>query len=246
MAAGTNYRFCLLTVGRAGSTSLMNALAKFDDIAVPSKNIECVDNELVHPEQVSNYARQYSRLCGVPIASPSALIECFFSHNAGYRYCGFKSMPNRHRDFEAFTRREDIRFITLTREDIASTAASFLTALTTNSWRRSGGSQPAKLRFRRTEHERSVLGNLLYIQTSQTLLARVPRAIALTYEALCQPDFSSAALDEFFARPIGIQDPRPPTSGASYIENWDEFRQFVEEALRGLAAGGPDRYPPAS
>ncbi len=36
-------KFCVLTVGRAGSTALLGRLARYPDIALPGKNIECID-----------------------------------------------------------------------------------------------------------------------------------------------------------------------------------------------------------
>ena len=86
----------MLTVGRAGSTSLMDALEKFPDIALPNKNIPCPDNELFHPLRVQAYMRQYAALCGTPIARPRELMECFFARNDAMAYAGFKTMPNRH------------------------------------------------------------------------------------------------------------------------------------------------------
>jgi hypothetical protein len=236
MNSNTTRKFCVLTVGRAGSTSLMNYLEKFDDIAVPGKNIDCPDNELVHPHQVANYMKQYSQLCCTPLVGQNALIDGFFQHNANYRYAGFKSMPNRHPDIGTFTHRNDVRFITLIREDIASTAASFLVAMATGSWRRYGEPQPTKWTFCRMQHERPLLGNLAYIHHSHALLASIPRSIALTYEELCRPDFSHAQLDEFFARPIRMENPRGPTTGQSYVENWEEFSAYVAAAVQRLAA----------
>ena len=75
-------KFCVLTVGRAGSTALMDRLERYPDIAVPSKNIACVDQELVHPARLQAQADAYAKLCGKTIATPEQLIDCFFEFNA--------------------------------------------------------------------------------------------------------------------------------------------------------------------
>lgn len=237
-------RFCVLTVGRTGSTALMDALQRFDDIAVPNKNIACPDNELVHPRRVRQYAAEYSRLCDRRITRQSQLIECFFLYNAGFRFAGFKTMPERHRDYRAFTNRKDITFITLARRDVPSTVASFMLAMAKDTWRRSGEAAQARLTFR-PEHATRVLGNLAYVHRSLVQLGHVPGAIRLTYESLCDPAFRCVELDAYFGRPIKIEDPRPPTSGRSYVTNWEEFEDFVLKAYRRLQAetGRPDPGP---
>ncbi len=62
-------RFIILTSGRAGSTSLIDVLARFDDIAVPSKQIDCIDNEIFHPKFIKKYAEEYQKLSGVPVTA---------------------------------------------------------------------------------------------------------------------------------------------------------------------------------
>ncbi len=226
-------RFCVLTAGRAGSTALMDALQSLDDVAVPNKNIACPDNELVHPSKMRRYAQEYSRLCNTQITRQSQLIECFFLYNAGFRFAGFKSMPERHRDYMAFINRKDITFITLARRDVPSTVASFMLAMAKGTWRRSGETPQARWTFR-SEDAKRVLGNLAYVHNSLERLGVVPGAIRLTYESLCDPGFRCAALDGYFERPIRIEDPKPPTSGSGYVTNWDEFEDFVRKAYRRL------------
>lgn len=226
-------RFCVLTVGRSGSTSLMNFLAKFDDIAMPCKDVDCVDNELLNPDSVVRIAAEYAARCSAPIRTPDELIECFYRVHGAAPYAGFKSMPNRHSDLAAFTVRQDIRFITLVREDIASTVASFQVAIHTGSWRRFGEPQAARWVFNPARDGQGVLSNLAYVLQSNAALRRIPHAIALTYEGLCDPAFSNAALDQFFARQVRIDNPRPPTHGSSYVENWEEFAAFVQNAASG-------------
>jgi LPS sulfotransferase NodH len=227
------HRFCVLTVGRAGSTALRDHLARYPDVALPGKNIECVDQELVHPARVGEHAAAYAKLCGTAIATPEQLIEAFYALNREAAFAGFKTMPNRHPDFDRFASRADVQFITLSRRDIASTVASFLMAMATDSWRRRGGTQLARLRFDARRDAPAVAGNVL---KSAEQLRRVPRAIALAYEDLCNPAFRSPALDGFFGRSIRLDAPRPPTSGETYVDNWPEFRAFIEAERRRLTA----------
>src|SRR5690349_15432629 len=207
------HKFCVLTVGRAGSTALMDRLARYPDVALPGKNIDCVDQELVHPARIGAQAAAYARLCGTTIATVEELIDGFFVYNARAAYAGFKTMPNRHKNFERFVSASDVRFITLSRRDIASTVASFVVAMATDSWRRDGGAQNARWTFDPRRDGPAVIGNLRYVVKSAAQLERVPDAIALAYEDLCDPDFSDPALDALFGRPIRLGDAKPATSG---------------------------------
>ena len=226
----TPQRFCLLTVGRAGSTSLMTRLEQFPDIAVPNKNLRCTSNELVHPGRVAKYMKRYSEMCGRPIGSQDELIDSFYAFNEGFAFAGFKSMPNRHADLQAFTDRKDIRFITLTRNDITSTVASFLIAASTGTFKREGEPHLLKWRFNPSTDAPRALQTLGYVQRSHSQLRLIPNAIRLTYEDLCAPGFRSAALDAYFGRPISLEHPKPPTFAGDYLENWEEFKAFIEEA----------------
>ncbi len=229
-------RFCVLTVGRSGSTSLMNFLQKFSEIALPCRDIECVDNELLHPEMVAQYVAAYAKLSKQAIHTPAELIECFYTFHSNSPFSGFKSMPNRHPDFSSFALRSDIQFITLVRDDIASTVASFLVAMNTGSWRRSGEPQPARWVFDSVRDGKFVIANLGYVLKSNAALRRIPNAIALTYETLCDPAFNDESLNRYFGRQIRIDNPRPPTHGSSYIENWEEFENFLNIKLRQIKA----------
>ncbi len=232
-SAVTQRRFCVLTTGRTGSTALMNWLQRFDDIALPNKNIRCPDNELLHPRYIRDYAREYSRLCETSIKTQHQLIQGFFEYNSDLPFAGFKSMPDRHGDYKEFIRRKDIKFIILTRKDIASTVASFVVAMAEGSWKRTGEAHPARWTFHREEAKRA-LGHLAYIHKSFVQLSRVPGAIRITYEDLCDPGFSCPALDDYFGRPVRIDDPKPPTSARDYVTNWEEFEAFIKKAYRHL------------
>ena len=237
-------KFCVITVGRSGSTSLMECLEPCEDIALPSKDIACEDNELVHPARLRAQLAAYAALCGKALAGPAELIEAFYERNAGRPYAGFKTMPNRHADLAQFTARGDIQFITLRRGDVASTAASFLRASATGSWRRHGEPRPDRWEFDAARDGKALKANLAYIHRSHQQLAAIPNAIHLLYEDLCNPAHASAPLDAFFGRKIRLLDPRPPTSGAGYVSNWPAFREQVEILWRELdtqgkkAAGG--------
>jgi hypothetical protein len=222
-------RFCLLTTGRTGSTSLLDALAAHDDILVPAKLVDSADNELVHPECVSRYMRELSRMVGARIDAPEALIEAFFRLGEGHAYVGFKSMPNRHRDLAAFVGRSDIRFIILTRADVAATVASFAVALERTTWRRRGGPQE-RWTFE-PRHRPQVLDLLDYVLQSGRLLADVPHAVRLSYEELCEPSFSCPPLDLFFRRTVRLGEPKPPLRAADYVTNHEEFESFIAQAV---------------
>ena len=227
-------KFCVLTVGRAGSTALMDHLARYSDVALPGKNIDCVDQELVHPARIAAHAAAYAKLAATAITTVDELIDAFFAHNACAAYAGFKTMPNRHKVLDRFVSRPDIQFITLARRDVASTVASFVVAMATDSWRRDGGPQTARWTFEPRRDAAGVAGNLRYVLKSAELLRRVPNAIALAYEDLCDPGFSDPGLDAFFGRRIRLDHPQPPTSGESYVVNWPEFRAFVDAEQKKL------------
>jgi hypothetical protein len=230
-------RFCVLTVGRAGSTALMDRLERDPDIAVPNKNIVCADHELTHPARIYIHAAAYARLCGKSIATPEDLIDCFFEFNNGAAFAGFKTMPDRHRDLDSFVARPDIQFITLTRRDVASTVASFLLAASLQSWQRRGEPQTARWRFDAQRDAAAVLSRLRCVLRSHAQLSEVPNAIALVYEDLCDPGFSCPALDAFFGHPICLDEPKPPTSASTYVPNWEEFLAFVDAAQHQIGDG---------
>ncbi len=219
--------FCVMAVGRCGSTALMRALGSFPDIATPGKNIACADDELLHPDFVRHYAGQYENLTAQRIRSPGELIRAFYRHNGGHAYAGFKSMPNRHRHYRKFVASGEIRFITLVRRDIASTVASFMVAMLTGCWRRDGGGQAESWTFDAEAHGPAVAANLDYVLASLDLIASIPNGIALAYEDLCQEDFNSPELDGYFGRPIRLADPQPPLHGSAYVANWPEFLDFI-------------------
>lgn len=215
-------RFCLLTTGRSGSSSLMRAFETYEDIALPARQLGRDANELLLLRDFERHRRAYEVLLGRPIAGRNALIEAFYRYNAGMAFAGFKSMPHRHADFRHFVARKDIRFITLVRADVASTVASFMLAMRRGTWGRRGELPHKRWTFQPQDapEARAILRRL---RSNMRALAAVPAAIRLTFEDLCDPAYSAPELDDYFGHPIRLPDPRPPTSGASYTGNWAEF-----------------------
>lgn len=220
--AGRCRRFCLLTTGRSGSSSLMRAFQAYDDIALPAKQIGLEANELLLPRGFEQHKRAYQKLLGRPIDGGGDLIEAFYQYSDGTAFAGFKSMPHRHADYADFVARKDIRFITLVRADVASTVASFMLAMRQGTWGRRGEAPRKRWTFQ-PQDAREARAILTRLRRNLHALEAVPGAIRLTFEDLCDPNHHAAELDDFFGRPIRIADPRPPTSGASYTGNWADF-----------------------
>ena len=114
--------------GSRRSTSLMDCLAQYPDIAVPNKNIACIDHELTHPARIQAHAAAYAELCGRAITTPEQLIECFFEINSEAAFAGFKTMPTGTR-ISAALARSDIQFVTLRVAIWHRPLASFLVAM---------------------------------------------------------------------------------------------------------------------
>lgn len=220
--AGACRKFCVMTTGRSGSTSLMQALRPHDDIALPIKQLGRVADELLEPNTLQRNMRSYEELLGEPIAGPEALIEAFYRYSAGTAFAGFKSMPHRHDNYASFVTRPDIRFITLVRADIPSTVASFMLAMRRGTWGRQGGPASKRWVFQPQDAEQA-RGILARLQTNLRALDAIPSAIRLTYEDLCDGAYCSPELEDFFGRRIRFKAPTPPISGASYTGNWDAF-----------------------
>lgn len=229
-------RFCVMTTGRSGSTALMDALAVYPDVATPGRHLKCADHELLHPKRVKGFARDIACMYGQSISSELDFIDAFYALNEDRAFAGFKSMPNRHRALQMFVSREDVQIITLVRGDVLSTAASFLLAMTQNTWRRDGGVPEERLEFR-PEHINQLTGNLSYLKTSLDALEAIPDAIHVSYEELCNPKFFAPELNAFFERPVQLPKPKAPVHSSSYITNHDEFEDFVREAYARLNSG---------
>jgi len=73
-------KFCILTTGRAGSTSLMRVLEGNDDIAVPNKNIHCPSNELIHHRRSKRNMANMSKLVNKQIKTNQELLKYFFEY----------------------------------------------------------------------------------------------------------------------------------------------------------------------
>ncbi|MDP6473688.1 MAG: hypothetical protein QGH73_19125 [Rhodospirillales bacterium] len=212
----------------------MDALQEFSDIALPNKQIDCPDNELVHPRYLSRNLRQYSRIAGCPVSDADQLIETFFRLNSRCRYAGFKSMPYRHRDFANFVNRGDMTFITLVRHDVASAVASLRVAQDRDIWIRAGEAQDHRWTFQR--EDKSILRTIARLWKELEMLRNVKNAIRLSYEGLCDAERVEVELNGYFGRTIKIREISPPTKGRSYVTNWDEFKEFVDGVWAELAA----------
>lgn len=223
-------RFILLSSGRAGSTSLIDALANFDDIAVPNKQINCVDNEIFNPQSINEYAAQYQKISAMKVYDERSLIEAFYKSNSGAAFSGFKSMPNRHQCLHQLASEGNTKLITLSRDDIASTVASFIVAIDRNTWRRKGGKQKHRFVFG-PQYEERVVSHLGYIIESQKFFNSLENSIHIQFENLCGKNFLNEELNDFFQRSIKLSNPRPPVSGKAYVSNWAGFTEFVEKKM---------------
>lgn len=217
-----------MTVGRCGSTALMEALRAHPDVGTPARDVASEDDELLHPQHAARYAEHYARLTGLTVKTQGQLMHAFYHHNRRRAFAGFKTMPNRHDNFEKFTRSPRIQFISLIRRDIPSTVASFLLAMERGCWRRTGGPQARQWTFDPRRDGPAAAANLNYVMSSIRRIEEIPGAIALHYEDLCRDDFQDSRLDGFFARRIRIANPLPPLHGSSYVGNWHEFLEFLD------------------
>ncbi|MGK7912611.1 MAG: hypothetical protein AB4050_14220 [Synechococcus sp.] len=207
----------------------MQALDRCNRIGLPGASIACQDYELLHPRNCKTYASAYEQIVHHPIRTPTELVEAFYASCKRSEYAGFKSMPVRDQIWDVLGNRSDITFITLTRNDIPSTIASFMLAIEKGTWKRVGGKSHYQWRF--TPDKRpQILSTLLYLKQSLRALKGVPNAIRLRYEDLCQPGYTSKELDAYFGSPIEIEHPLSPTSAETYVENWQEFKKFVHSA----------------
>jgi len=221
-------RFCLLTSGRAASTSLMQALAAHADIGVPEKQLKCPNNEIYSFMRADRYWAAYTLLAGFPVHDELSLAAAFYASNQTMPFAGFKTMPNRHRHLQRMINEHDIQVITLVRRDIASTIASFIAATDSGVWVRAGETQTHRFHFGR-EHERRVDSHLSYLVQCLRLFTQIPGVIALDFETLCDKTFSDTKLDGYFKRPIHLTSPLTPIDGSHYVENWPSFTRYIQQ-----------------
>ncbi len=224
-------KFCVITTGRAGSTSFMDALAVHDDIAVPGKQVDSHDHEILRLRNPVRYWRSYAALSGLPVTDELSLVRAFYHSNSGAQFAGFKTMPNRHRFLRQLFDEHGMQMICIYRRDVASTIASFIAAKDAGSWRRSGEPQPHRVRFRGHLVARAD-AHLNYPAKGIELFSHLPGAIKLAFEDLCEPDFADVALERYFERPVRLLSPRPPVNGSSYVENWPQLVRHVNRRLK--------------
>jgi LPS sulfotransferase NodH len=229
--------FIVMTTGRSGSSALMNCLDRHGDIVTPHTQAGFGTAELLHPRWKGRFAAHYRQTTGRAVRNEIGLIRAFYQHSAeagaGASYAGFKSMPHYHKHFDALVEETQIRFITLFRRDVASTVASFIAAMETKKWGRAGGAQPHTITFGPALEDQA-LDHLTYIVDAWRQMRRLPGAIPVTYEDLCDPAYRNAALDDFFGREIRLDNPKPPTSAEHYVENWGAYCRFVGEQFERL------------
>ena len=91
-------KFCVITTGRTGSTSLIDLLGSHSDISIPGKQIDSPDQELLYPKNKLRYTKHYAAALGGEIRNEHELIEAYFSVNEAYAYAGFKTMPGWHKE----------------------------------------------------------------------------------------------------------------------------------------------------
>lgn len=214
----------------------MDSLAAHPDIGLPNRQYDCDDNELLNPIRIQETRRHYEAVAGRSLSKEGDLIDAFFASNQSFAYAGFKSMPLRHSDLRCLVEDPDVQIITIRRWDLCSTAASFLLAMRFGTWRREGEKQENFYEFL-GEDQQPVRDNLAYLEKSWRLLKGLPSAIDLIFEDFCYEGHSDPLLEQYFERPIAFLNPRPPRSGAEYIKNWGEFREFV--AKNWIELGGP-------
>ena len=120
----------------------------------------------------------------------------------------------------------DITFVTLTRRDIASQAASLLVAGKTDSWDQSSSVQG--VRFNLDRRSGPILAQVTAMLAWSNALVEGTNALPLAYEDLCQPDYDqSAALDRVFGQRIDLRTKRSPVSAECYVDRWPAFQAFV-------------------
>jgi hypothetical protein len=205
----------------------MEALAAHDDIAVPSKQINCPSNEIYRVINPEHYWPAYEELAGMPVTGELSLALAFYSSNEPSAYAGFKTMPNRHRQLGRLIAENEVQVISLSRRDLPATIASFIAARELKSWARSGEPQNYRFRFSAAIEPR-IDTHLTYILKSLRLLATLRGAITIEFEQLCTDTFFDRQLNAYFDRAIRLQDPRPPIEASSYVENWPAFARYIQ------------------
>ncbi len=221
-------KFCVITHGRCGSTTLMDALATLPGVVLPDTNLECRDNELTHPDYWNAHRLWYTRACGYPVTTVDQLVDAFFIVNNKAGAAGFKTMPERHHPFELFAARKNLLFVVLYRRDVIASVTSFITAWKYDSWLRAG--EPHESRWRYTqEDEKLILRFSKHIFSSLVAFKQVESAITISYEELIRPGFNCEALNRFFGRRVHIPNPRPPIDPASYVIGFKNLETQIEQ-----------------
>ena len=143
---------------------------------------------------------------------------------------GYKAMPTWHSDFAGYLKKsaDGFKLIAIRRLDVASCVASFESARLNGEWVRHGGPQPEKWVFRRA-HSSRIAAFVRHVVASNRAIESLAGAVQVAYEQFVSPGFSSPELDEYFGHKVELADPKGPTDASRYVENFQEFSDFVSE-----------------
>lgn len=224
-------KFCVITPGRCGSTSLMQALKLHVDITTPGDVIKRHHvHELLHQDKIEENCEIYTGRMGRTVSTPLELIEAFFEENAVSRFVGFKHMPHFRVDMDTLLQLPGIQWIGLTRNDIPSQVASFQLALQSKAWTRQD-----KAHFRTWSYTHNMRFRIVacarQIMAENALIRSIPGSIQIVYEDLAKHGFNCEPLNAYFGRGIALEKPRGVTTAADYVANWDIFKAVVEEGM---------------
>ena len=208
----------------------MDSMGSHPDIAIPNKQIDCPSNELFGVVKPQRHWRDHARLSGSAVTDELSLTKAFYQRNTA-PFAGFKTMPNRHRRFQQMVIDSEVQVICLIRRNLAATIASFIAATDTKSWQRHSERQQYRFRFSPALKPR-VNDHLIYLLKSLRQIAKFESAITLKFQDLCSDISCHPRLNDYFERPIQLHNPRRPHDGASYVENWTEFKQHVRRVVR--------------
>jgi hypothetical protein len=234
MVAQVN-KFILVAQPRSGSTYLIHKLAKALDAHLP---------DVGHEEIFNPYDKL--RNCnglGIDASSEMRAIDDYFD-SVGDGVIGFKTMPMFHREWDGIIGRDDIRFITLYREDVLSALASYVVSEHVFKWLKPSRDQLAgekvvfenvyKSRKRRERDWVRYIDRWLYELRAINQLNERSDVIPLTTEWLIHPGVSDERLAEFCGRRVTFDDFNAPTHYTECFEDHEFFKQMVLDLFQEL------------
>lgn len=189
-------KFAVLTTGRAGSSSFVQALHQIPGLVTPANSTDINQPELLNPRFRADFFSIYSGLCGRNLKTELDLIEAFYAQHQSGLYAGFKALYSQVSSFDLFKNRSDVTFVVLLRRDVVSTIASLMVAMDRGCWGRRGESHRSAWRFNPVRlHELNAL--VVAHHAAIDALLRVPNSIVITYEDLCRERFADSRLNAF-------------------------------------------------